>query len=111
MVAFALMGILFMSELYDYLSPNISEDLLVDTTRGSKLRINIDFVFPSIPCESSLECILLVQQHINIQQICIKGEIGHGNKKFLDAVLPNATSTIKPECESCYGAEYGDVNS
>ncbi|KAL7648063.1 UNVERIFIED_CONTAM: hypothetical protein RMT77_001680 [Armadillidium vulgare] len=127
MVAFALMGILFMSELYDYLSPNISEDLLVDTTRGSKLRINIDFVFPSIPCEMlSIDAMdLSGEQHINIQHNLYKRrldmygkpmqdperqtEIGHGNKKFLDAVLPNATSTIKPECESCYGAEYGDV--
>ena len=46
------MSLLFISELYDYMTPRVNEDLFVDTTRGSKLKINLDLVFPYIPCES-----------------------------------------------------------
>lgn len=44
------MALLFLSELYTYMSPNISEELFVDTSRGHKLRINFDIVVPSISC-------------------------------------------------------------
>lgn len=53
LVTVIIMGMLFMYELHDYLTPKLAEDLFVDTTRGSKLKINIDVVFPSIPCNST----------------------------------------------------------
>lgn len=66
LVTLMIMAMLFMYELHDYLTPKLAEDLFVDTTRGSKLRINIDVVFPSIPCNSmyamsSVLCILFSQ--------------------------------------------------
>lgn len=42
---------LVLSELNTYLSPNIQEELFVDTTRGPKLKINLDFVVPQIHCD------------------------------------------------------------
>ena len=47
-----IMVILFLSEMYDFMTPKISEDLFVDTTRGSKLKINMDIVLGKIPCSS-----------------------------------------------------------
>lgn len=44
------MVLLFLSEFHTYLSPNISEELFVDTSRGHKLRINLDIIVPSISC-------------------------------------------------------------
>lgn len=44
------MALLFISELNTYMSPNISEELFVDTSRGHKLRINLDVVMPTISC-------------------------------------------------------------
>lgn len=62
-VAVIIMGLLFLSELYSYLTPKISEDLFVDTTRGSKLKINLDIVFPKIPCNCEFVThILLVRE-------------------------------------------------
>jgi len=37
-------------ELKDYLSPSVSEELFVDTSRGPKLTINLDIVVPNIAC-------------------------------------------------------------
>ena len=42
---------LFLSELRDYLTPRINEELFVDTSRGSKLRINLDIIIPTISCD------------------------------------------------------------
>lgn len=45
------MGILFLSEVNYYLTPTMSEELFVDTSRGSKLRINLDIIVPAISCD------------------------------------------------------------
>lgn len=44
------MILLILSELQTYISPNISEELFVDTSRSHKLRINLDIVVPTISC-------------------------------------------------------------
>ena len=46
------MMLLAVSELHNFIKPQIIEDLFVDTTRGSKLKINLDVVFNRIPCDS-----------------------------------------------------------
>lgn len=46
-----IMILLFASEIGDYLSPAVSEELLVDTTRGEKLKINFDIVVHRISCD------------------------------------------------------------
>ena len=45
-VSGVVMLLLFASEIQDYLTPSVDEQLFVDTTRGSKLKINLDIVFP-----------------------------------------------------------------
>ena len=45
------MGFLILSELNAYLTPNVSEELFVDTTRNHKLKINLDFLIPQISCD------------------------------------------------------------
>ena len=66
-----LMLILFASEIRDYLSPQVNEELLVDTTRGedNKLRINFDLVVHSISCGYiSLDAMdVSGEQHIGIE--------------------------------------------
>lgn len=41
---------LFFSELSFYLSTDVQPELFVDTSRGEKLRINMDVTFPDLPC-------------------------------------------------------------
>ena len=50
-VASIFMILLFASETQDYLAPAVDEQLFVDTTRGEKLKINLDVVFPKIGCD------------------------------------------------------------
>ena len=45
------MVLLFISELNDFLTPGVNEELFVDTSKGSNLRINIDIIIPRISCD------------------------------------------------------------
>lgn len=44
------MLVLFYAEVKDFMTPSITEDLFVDTSRGPKLRINLDIIMPTISC-------------------------------------------------------------
>ena len=44
-ICVVVMVLLFASEIRMYLTPEVREELVVDTTRTGKLKINIDFVF------------------------------------------------------------------
>lgn len=47
-----IMLLLFLSNLSEFLSaPELSEEIFVDVSRGSKLNINIDIVVPGISCQ------------------------------------------------------------
>lgn len=47
---------LLVFEFYAYLTPNISEELFVDTTRSHKLKINLELFIPSISCNCKCVC-------------------------------------------------------
>lgn len=38
----------------DYLTPNVSEELFVDTSRSPNIQINLDIVVPAISCDCQL---------------------------------------------------------
>ncbi|KAK4304054.1 hypothetical protein Pmani_024001 [Petrolisthes manimaculis] len=125
-IAVLIMGLLFLSELHTFLTPRITEDLFVDTTRGSKLKINLDVVFPKIPCNLlSLDAMdLSGAQHVNIQHNIYKRKldtngypieepqrqekIGHeviegDNDENNNNNNKNKTEVVAPKCGSCYG--------
>jgi hypothetical protein len=45
---------LFISEFIYYLSVDVQPELFVDTSRGEKLRINMDVIFHNLPCSCKL---------------------------------------------------------
>lgn len=50
-ISVTIMTSLFWIEFLDYLTPNVSEELFVDTSRSPNIQINIDIVVPSISCD------------------------------------------------------------
>lgn len=128
----AMMILLFASETRDYLTPEIREELIVDTTRAGKLKINLDVVFPRISCDYLVLDAMDIsgEQHIDIEHNVFKRKLDMDGKPIEDpqkqAVIGvqkgNSTSvndakvdddagetttktTTTPACGSCYGAE------
>lgn len=129
-VSTIIMALLFISELRYYMKTDVHPELLVDTTRPEKLKINIDVMFPQLGCA-----------YLSVDAMDISGdvqtEIQHGifkkrydkdgkpigvdaRKEDLDAktddVPPappagtikgngSAVGTSSDMCGSCYGAE------
>lgn len=50
-ISSVLIGVLILLEVNAFLTPNISEELFVDTTRSHKLQINVDITVPRISCD------------------------------------------------------------
>jgi endoplasmic reticulum-Golgi intermediate compartment protein 3 len=44
------MFILFVSEFHYYLSKDVQQELFVDTSKGQKLKINVDVTFSKVGC-------------------------------------------------------------
>lgn len=118
LVSGLLMFLLFVSELSFYLTTEVTPELYVDTARGQKLRINVDVLFPKLPCvylsidamdvsgEQQIDVmhsIFKKRMDLNgksIEDDAEKGDLGdksHEAKELLE-LDPN-------RCESCYGAE------
>ncbi|XP_029158952.1 endoplasmic reticulum-Golgi intermediate compartment protein 3 isoform X1 [Nylanderia fulva] len=114
-----IMGVLFMSEINYYLTPSMSEELFVDTSRGSKLRINLDIIVPSISCDHAMDT--TGEQHLHIEHNIFKRRLDLNGKPIEDPQRTNITDTkavnktretgekamevsSTEACGDCYGA-------
>lgn len=121
--------VLFLSELKDYLTIETKQELFVDTSRDQKIRININIVFPFVPCHSlSIDAMDIsgeqqqaeLEHHLFKQRLDkngnrimeedpTKSSLGDPGKAVnLQQVISNssiAKKEEKDECMSCYGAE------
>jgi len=122
--------ILFLSELRDYLTIETKQELFVDTSRDTKIRININVVFPFVPCHSlSIDAMDIsgeqqqseLEHHLFKQRLDkngnrimeeepTKSSLGDPSKSLdLQQVISNSSivkkEEAKDECMSCYGAE------
>ena len=134
-IGIIVMVVLFLGELSLYLSVTTAHELSVDTSRGEKLRINLDVTFPRMPCSIiSLDTMdISGEQHLDVTHEVYKqrlDEFGvaiadkkleediHSNKTMIRKVMDGdvkeggnvsaSTPThvqAQPECGSCYGAE------
>jgi len=50
LVSSVIMFTLFVSELNYYLTKDVQQELFVDTSRGQKLKINVDITFMKVGC-------------------------------------------------------------
>ncbi|KAM7478958.1 hypothetical protein LguiA_027171 [Lonicera macranthoides] len=118
------MLLLFFSELRLYLHTVTETKLVVDTSRGEKLRINFDVTFPMIPCSLlSLDAMdISGEQHLDIRHDITKKRIdSQGNVIEVRQDGIGAPKIEKPlqrhggrlehnetYCGSCFGAEMSD---
>ncbi|XP_034944453.1 endoplasmic reticulum-Golgi intermediate compartment protein 3 isoform X2 [Chelonus insularis] len=125
-VSSIIMFSLFMSELKDYLTPSLDEELFVDTSRGSKLKINLDIIVPNIACDLlSLDAMDTTgEQHLQIDHNIYKRRLNLDGQPIEDPkktdILDNqtvkklanqtVTTTTEVICGSCYGAEDVELN-
>ncbi|KAI9176932.1 hypothetical protein LWI28_008860 [Acer negundo] len=119
-----LMLFLFFSEFSLYLHTVTQTKLLVDTSRGEKLRITFDVTFPAIRCSLlSLDAMdISGEQHLDIRHDIFKKRIdAHGNVIEVKQDVIGAPKIEKPlqrhggrlehnetYCGSCFGAETSD---
>lgn len=54
LISFLVMGLLFWTQFMDYLTPNVSEELFVDTSRSPNIQINLDIIIPKVSCDCKL---------------------------------------------------------
>ncbi|CAG9566983.1 unnamed protein product [Danaus chrysippus] len=114
------MILLILSELHTYMSPNISEELFVDTSRGHKLRINFDIVVPRISCDylvldamdSSGEQHLQMDHNVHKRRLDLDGvpiqEPVKEDISLSSTVKQNNSEIAVVTCGSCYGAAFND---
>nr|CAD1833162.1 unnamed protein product [Ananas comosus var. bracteatus] len=115
---------LFLSEIRLYLYSATETKLIVDTSRGERLRINFDVTFPALACSLVAVDTMDVsgEQHYDIKHDIIKKRIDHlGNviESRQDGVgAPKIERPLQRHggrlehnesyCGSCYGAEVSD---
>eukprot|EP00038_Savillea_parva_P009238 m.182194 g.182194 ORF g.182194 m.182194 type:complete len:388 (-) comp15467_c0_seq1:133-1296(-) len=123
-VAAVIMLLLFASELSYFLTSEVTPELFVDTSRNEKMRINVDIVFPEMPCaylsidvmDISGEQQLDVEHNLYKTRLDPQGnelekvqhdKLGEDNKT---AALAAELAKLDPNrCESCYGAENAQI--
>ncbi len=117
---------LFFSEFAFYLSTEIVPELTVDTSRGEQLQINVDFVFPRLPCAyMSLDAMDVAgQQQLDIEHNLYKRRLTPDGQAVdapveKESALGTERAPLPPPpsspaagdaaaaaaCGSCYGAE------
>jgi len=115
---------LFFSEFAFFLQTEVHPQLFVDTSRGEKLRINMEVLFPALPCSYlSVDAMDVAGEHqLDVAHNIFKKRLDKsGNpiavikEEVLGGTAPgvvvsiNATN-INPDCGSCYGAETPRLN-
>lgn len=110
---------LFVSEFVYFLTTEVQPQLLVDTTRGEKLRINMDIIFHNLPCGYlSLDAMDISGDHqLDVDHNIFKKRLDASGKPLPDgptkqeALGEGLREENKPAplpddyCGSCYGAE------
>lgn len=117
LISTSIIVILIFLECIDYMRPNLTEELFVDTTRNHKLRINLDFTIHNLACSyASLDAMdSSGDQHLRVDHDIFKHRLDlEGNPlketepiKEIVAVSPSNKNTT---CGSCYGAEHNSTH-
>ncbi|XP_060534210.1 endoplasmic reticulum-Golgi intermediate compartment protein 3 [Cylas formicarius] len=114
-ISMVIMSILFWIEFHDYMTPNVTEELFVDTSRSPTIEIQLDITVARVSCDflaldamdSSGEQHLQIQHSIFKRKLDLNGnQIEEAKKEDITIKAKNDTQMVanKTECGSCYGA-------
>lgn len=112
------MSLLFWIELTNYLTPYISEELFVDTSRSPNIQINLDIIVPKVSCDCkylnyvnkhpiiTIFSVLALdamdssgEQHLQIDHNIYKRKLDLEGKPIQEPVKEDITITDKKETE------------
>ncbi|KAH8242451.1 hypothetical protein KR032_006748 [Drosophila birchii] len=111
-ISTSIISLLIFLEFLSYIQPTLNEELFVDTTRGHKLRINLDVTLHNLACnyisldamDSSGDTHLRVDHDVFKHRLDLNGEpLKETPIKEIVAVSPPNKNVT---CGSCYGAEH-----
>lgn len=114
-ISTSIISLLIFLEFLNYMTPTLTEELYVDTTRGHKLRINLDITLHNLACnyisldamDSSGDTHLRVDHDVFKHRLDLNGEpLKETPIKEIVAVSPPNKNTT---CGSCYGAEHNST--
>ncbi|KAI8469965.1 MAG: endoplasmic reticulum vesicle transporter-domain-containing protein [Monoraphidium minutum] len=131
LVAYSFMLLLFITETRLYLAVNTTHELVVDSSRGETISIDVDISFPRMPCawlsldamDVSGELHLDVEHDVYKQRLSRTGQpLSQAERHIVAPTVgaPNATAglagaagaaavdsagTAAAACDTCYGAE------
>lgn len=96
-ISIFLMAILFLSQLLNYLTVEVMDHIVVDTTLNQKLPIGLDITFPNLRCdEVSVDTV----DSTGDNQVDVSGTL---HKQSLDA-QGKESKELSSDCLSCFGA-------
>ncbi|GMF30246.1 unnamed protein product [Phytophthora lilii] len=120
-VAGLVMAVLFLSELSAYWSLNTHEHMVVDSSLGEKLQVNLDVSFLAVNCRDAHINAMDVagELQVNMHQTVVKTRLdaaGNAIGRPISVVSDEAEELAKtdlPEgyCGSCYGAKHPAGNN
>ncbi|KAG2767464.1 hypothetical protein JG687_00012119 [Phytophthora cactorum] len=108
-VAGIVMAILFLSELSAYLSVNTHEHMVVDSTLGEKLQVNLDVSFLAVNCRDAHINAMDVagELQVNMHQTVVKTRLDvNGLPISMNTDEIAKTDLPAGYCGSCYGARH-----
>lgn len=124
-ISLLIISLLFWIEVLNYRTPNITEELFVDTSRSPNIEIQLDVVVPKVSCDflaldamdSSGDQHLQISHNIYKRSLDLNGNaIEEPKKEDITIRSKNATDEVATQnkteyCGSCYGARDGCCNT
>lgn len=118
--------IMIIGQTYTFVTPRFHEHMVVNTTLGEKLTINLDITFHALTCaEAHLDAMDVAgDNQLNMEDTMFKQRLSpsgavigstqkaamNSNVKLEDKKLAKSPDANEPtKCLSCYGAESGGV--
>lgn len=125
LIGWIIIAALVLAEVRHYRNPEFKEHMVVDTTLGEKLKVNLNITFHALNCEEAhLDAMDVAgDNQLNIEHMMVKRRIAKDGKPFgkegvemigegkLNAKDHADLKSLGPDyCGDCYGAQSTNVS-